>query len=454
MDHGLSIEKRVTKDLLRLAGEMDIPLVATNDLHYTHESDAKAHEAPLAIQSGSKLIEPTYDQGGSRFAFSGSGYYLKTPAEMRALFREMPEACDNTLEIAEKCEVSFDTSANYMPKFPCPPGEDETSWLIKEVEKGLEYRYPDGIPDDVRKQADYELDIIISMGFPGYFLVVADFINWSKDNGIRVGPGRGSGAGSMVAYAMRITDLDPLQHGLFFERFLNPDRVSMPDFDVDFDDRRRGEVIEYVTRKYGDERVAMIVTYGTIKTKQALKDSARVLGKPFSLGERLTKALPPAEMAGHSARRHREPRVEAVQGGRGVPRIRRHRPRGEGDVRDGEGPRGTQAPVGRPRGRRHHVLGPDHRRHPDHAPLPGRPGHHPVRLPDLRGPRADQDGLPRSAEPHDHLRRRREHQSQPGLRPRSRTPGARRPGRLRTPHPRGHARRLPARRRRPARAAG
>nr|WP_152348821.1 DNA polymerase III subunit alpha [Brevibacterium sp. CFH 10365] len=297
MDHGLSIEKRVTKDLIRLSKELDIPLVATNDLHYTHESDAKAHEALLAIQSGSKLIEPTYDQGGSRFAFSGSGYYLKTPAEMRSLFKEFPEACDNTLEIAEKCEVSFDTSANYMPKFPCPPGEDETSWLIKEVAKGLDYRYPDGVPDDVRRQADYELDIIISMGFPGYFLVVADFINWSKDNGIRVGPGRGSGAGSMVAYAMRITDLDPLQHGLFFERFLNPDRVSMPDFDVDFDDRRRGEVIEYVTEKYGDERVAMIVTYGTIKTKMALKDSARVLGKPFSMGERLTKALPPAEMA-------------------------------------------------------------------------------------------------------------------------------------------------------------
>ncbi|MDN5586570.1 MAG: DNA polymerase III subunit alpha [Brevibacterium sp.] len=297
MDHGLSIEKRVTKDLIRLSKEMDIPLVATNDLHYTHESDAKAHEALLAIQSGSKLIEPTYDQGGSRFAFSGSGYYLKSAAEMRALFSEFPEACDNTLEIAEKCEVSFDTSANYMPKFPCPPGEDETSWLVKEVQTGLEYRYPGGIPDDVRKQADYELDIIISMGFPGYFLVVADFINWSKDNGIRVGPGRGSGAGSMVAYAMRITDLDPLKHGLFFERFLNPDRVSMPDFDVDFDDRRRGEVIDYVTRKYGDERVAMIVTYGTIKTKMALKDSARVLGKPFSMGERLTKALPPAEMA-------------------------------------------------------------------------------------------------------------------------------------------------------------
>jgi DNA polymerase-3 subunit alpha len=297
MDHGLDIERRVTGDLLRLAKELNLPLVATNDLHYTHEHDAKAHEALLAIQSGSTLLEPTYDNGGSRFAFSGSGYYLKSPQEMRELFRDHPDACDNTLLIAERCEVSFNTGANYMPRFPCPEGEDETSWLVKEVDKGLHYRYPQGIPDKVRKQADYELDVITSMGFPGYFLVVADFINWAKNNGIRVGPGRGSGAGSMVAYAMRITDLDPLHHGLIFERFLNPDRVSMPDFDVDFDDRRRPEVIDYVTRKYGDERVAMIVTYGTIKTKQALKDSSRVLGYPFSMGEQLTKALPPAVMA-------------------------------------------------------------------------------------------------------------------------------------------------------------
>ncbi|MCV9995317.1 DNA polymerase III subunit alpha [Paeniglutamicibacter sp. ZC-3] len=297
MDHGLDIERRVTQDLLRLSKELNIPLVATNDLHYTHEHDAKAHEALLAINSGSTLDEPTYDQGGSRFAFSGSGYYLKSPAEMRHLFKELPEACDNTLLIAERAEVSFDTSANYMPRFPCPPGEDETSWLIKEVDKGLHYRYPGGIPEASRKQADFELDVIIKMGFPGYFLVVADFINWSKDNGIRVGPGRGSGAGSMVAYAMRITDLDPLVHGLIFERFLNPERVSMPDFDVDFDDRRRSEVIRYVTEKYGDERVSMIVTYGSIKTKQALKDSSRVLGYPFSMGESLTKALPPAVMA-------------------------------------------------------------------------------------------------------------------------------------------------------------
>lgn len=297
MDHGLDIERRVTGDLLRLAKELNLPLVATNDLHYTHEHDAKAHEALLAIQSGSTLLEPTYDNGGSRFAFSGSGYYLKSPREMRELFRDHPDACDNTLLIAERCEVSFNTGANYMPRFPCPPGEDETSWLVKEVAKGLEYRYPGGVPDNVRAQADYELGVITSMGFPGYFLVVADFINWAKNNGIRVGPGRGSGAGSMVAYAMRITDLDPLRHGLIFERFLNPDRVSMPDFDVDFDDRRRSEVIDYVTRKYGDERVAMIVTYGTIKTKQALKDSSRVLGYPFSMGETLTKALPPAVMA-------------------------------------------------------------------------------------------------------------------------------------------------------------
>src|SRR4029079_9517960 len=207
-----------------------------------------------------------------------------------------PEACDNTLLVAEQCEVTFNTSANYMPNYPVPAGEDENSWFIKEVETGLHVRYPDGIPDDVRKQAEFETEVITKMGFPGYFLVVADFINWAKNNGIRVGPGRGSGAGSMAAYAMRITDLDPLRHGLIFERFLNPDRVSMPDFDVDFDERRRGEVIRYVTEKYGDERVAQIVTYGTIKAKQALKDSSRVLGYPFGMGEKLTKAMPPAIM--------------------------------------------------------------------------------------------------------------------------------------------------------------
>ncbi|WP_422387535.1 DNA polymerase III subunit alpha [Arthrobacter sulfonylureivorans] len=290
MDHGLDIERNVQTDLRKLARELGLPFVATNDLHYTHAEDAKSHAALLCVQSGSSLADP------KRFKFDADEFYLKSPAEMRAIFRDVPEACDNTLLIAERCNVEFNTKASYMPVFPVPEGENEESWFVKEVEKGLQYRFPTGIPDDVRKQAEYEIGIILQMGFPGYFLVVADFINWSKDHGIRVGPGRGSGAGSMVAYAMRITDLNPLKHGLIFERFLNPDRVSMPDFDVDFDDRRRPEVIKYVTEKYGDDRVAMIVTYGTIKAKQALKDSSRVMGYPFSTGERLTKAMPPDVM--------------------------------------------------------------------------------------------------------------------------------------------------------------
>ncbi len=290
MDHGIEIETRVLKDLLRLSETIGAPLVATNDLHYVKQEDSASQEALLAINSGSTLSDP------DRFKFDGDGYYVKSAAEMRRIWAELPEACDNTLRIAEQCEVSFNTSANYMPNYPCPPGENETSWFVKEVEKGLHLRYPGGIPDEVRKQAEYETEVITQMGFPGYFLVVADFINWAKDHGIRVGPGRGSGAGSMAAYAMKITDLDPLQHGLIFERFLNPDRVSMPDFDVDFDERRRGEVIRYVTEKYGEDRVAQIVTYGTIKAKQALKDSARLLGMPFAMGEKLTKAMPPAIM--------------------------------------------------------------------------------------------------------------------------------------------------------------
>ncbi|MCJ1674228.1 MULTISPECIES: DNA polymerase III subunit alpha [unclassified Rathayibacter] len=290
MDHGLDIERRVIGDVIRLAKDLDLPLVATNDLHYTHAHDATSHAALLCVQSGTTLDDP------KRFKFDADEFYLKSPREMRQVFRDHPEACDNTLLIAERCDVQFDTSANYMPRFPVPEGETEDTWFVKEVEAGLNERYPDGISQEVRDRADYETRVILQMGFPGYFLVVADFINWSKRNGIRVGPGRGSGAGSMAAYAMKITDLDPLKHGLIFERFLNPDRVSMPDFDVDFDDRRRGEVIRYVTDKYGDERVAQIVTYGTIKAKQALKDASRVLGFPFGMGEKLTKAMPPAIM--------------------------------------------------------------------------------------------------------------------------------------------------------------
>ncbi len=293
MDHGLAIENKVRDGLLRLAKDLSLPIIATNDSHYVNPGDAKAHEHLLCVSSGSTMSDP------KRFKFSGDSYYVKSPEEMRELWADrngLPEACDNTLLIAERCNVEFNTSANYMPRFPVPVGESEDSWFVKEVEKGLAYRYPQGIPDEARKRADFEVGVITQMGFPGYFLVVADFINWAKENGIRVGPGRGSGAGSIAAYAMRITDLDPLEHGLLFERFLNPDRVSMPDFDIDFDERRRGEVIRYVSDKYGSDRVSMIVTYGTIKAKQAVKDSSRILGYPYGMGDRITKAMPAAVM--------------------------------------------------------------------------------------------------------------------------------------------------------------
>ena len=288
MDHGLDIETRVRADLLRIARELNLPLVATNDLHYVHSHDAEAHDVLLCVSAGANKDTP------NRFKFDGNGYYLKSPEEMRHLFAELPEACDNTLAIAERCHTVFDEGmGTYMPRFDVPAGESESSWFVKEVDRGLEARFPDGVPDYAREQVAFEEKVIIEKGYAGYFLVVADFINWAKNHGIRVGPGRGSGAGSMCAFAMRITDLDPVPHGLFFERFLNPERPSMPDFDIDFDERRRGEVIRYVSEKYGDDRVCQIVTYGTIKAKQAIKDAGRVLGKPFGLGEQLTKAFTP-----------------------------------------------------------------------------------------------------------------------------------------------------------------
>jgi len=294
MDHGLLIEKRVRDGLLQLSHDLAIPVIATNDSHYVNREDAPAHEHLLCVSSGSVMSDP------KRFKLDGDGYYIKSAAEMRELWEGkhgMKDACDNTLLIAERCEVTFtEGNGTYMPRFPVPDGGTEEAWFRREVENGLERRYPEGISAAVRERADFEMGVILQMGFPGYFLVVADFINWAKDNRIRVGPGRGSGAGSMCAYALRITDLDPLEHGLLFERFLNPERVSMPDFDIDFDERRRSEVIRYVSEKYGEDRVSMIITYGTIKAKQAVKDSSRILGYPFAMGDRITKAMPAAVM--------------------------------------------------------------------------------------------------------------------------------------------------------------
>ncbi|CAB4564529.1 unannotated protein [freshwater metagenome] len=286
MDHSLDIEKRVRDDLLRLAKDLSLPLVATNDLHYVEKADHSAHEALLCVQTGTNLNDPR------RFKFESQEYYLKSSQEMRSIFSELESAADNTLLIAERCEIDFEKQ-DLLPRFPVPEGETEAGWFEKEVWKGMQRRYPGGFSEKHWQQVEYEIEVIIKMGFPGYFLVVSDFIAWARSQGIRVGPGRGSAAGSLASYALGITELDPLVHDLIFERFLNPERLSMPDIDVDFDDRRRPEVIRYVTDKYGDDRVAQIVTFGTIKAKQAIKDAARVLGKPYSVGERLTKAMPP-----------------------------------------------------------------------------------------------------------------------------------------------------------------
>ncbi len=290
MDHQIDIESRVKVDLLKLAAELNLPLLATNDLHYTYHGDAAAHAALLCVQSGTTLADP------KRFRFDNDEFYLKTPAQMREIFKDIPESCDNTLLIAERCGISLRENENLLPAFTVPEGETEDSWLRKEAVKGLREKLGDRATEEYRTRLQYELDVMIKMGFPGYFLVVADLVAHAKKVGIRVGPGRGSAAGSLVAYALGITGLDPIEHGLLFERFLNPERISMPDIDLDFDERRRAEMIRYATEKYGEDRVAQIITYGTIKSKQALKDATRVLGLAYAVGEKLTKALPPSVM--------------------------------------------------------------------------------------------------------------------------------------------------------------
>ncbi len=290
MDHNLEIERRAKEDLLRLSKDLGLPLVATNDLHYTFAEDATAHEALLCIQSGSTLADP------KRFKFENGEFYLKSAAQMRALFSELPQACDNTLLIAERCDVSLRENENLLPKFTVPDGETEVSWLVKKSEAGLRDRCGENPEPKYVERLAYELDVMSKMGFAGYFLVVADLVAYARSQNIWVGPGRGSAAGSLVSYSLGITGLDPIKHGLLFERFLNPERISMPDIDLDFDERRRGDMIRYATEKYGEDRVAQIITYGTIKSKQAIKDSTRVLGYPYAAGDKLTKALPPSVM--------------------------------------------------------------------------------------------------------------------------------------------------------------
>ena len=289
-DHGLAPQRRIMGDLLDIAKRIDVPLLATNDAHYTRQEEHDSHDALLCIQTGSLRNEP------GRLRFDGSEHYLKTAEQMRHLFPDddFPRACDNTLWIAERAEVDLQFGQILLPQFPVPSGETEVTYLRKLVETGARERYGQDPDAGVWDRVEHELKIIEEMGFPAYFLIVWDLIRHARESGIRVGPGRGSAAGSIVAYALRITDIDPIRYGLLFERFLNPGRKSMPDIDMDFDDRYRAEMIRYASEKYGHDRVAQIITFSTIKGKQAIRDSARVMGHPYSLGDRVAKAMPPA----------------------------------------------------------------------------------------------------------------------------------------------------------------
>ncbi len=299
MDHGLDIEARVRSELLEIGRKLDLPPLVTNDCHYVLESQAQAHEAMLCVQTGKTL----HDE--DRFKFDGSGYYIKTAEQMRDLWDStVPDGCDNTLWIAERVqdygEIWEEHPHDRMPVADVPEGYTPTSWLHHEVMVGLEDRFHgQQVPQEYIDRAEYEISVIDMKGYPSYFLIVAEIIKHARSIGIWVGPGRGSAAGALVAYALTVTNIDPIEHGLLFERFLNPERPSAPDIDIDFDDRRRGEMIRYAAERWGEDKIAQVITFGTVKTKQALKDSARVqFGQPgYQIADRIAKVLPPAIMA-------------------------------------------------------------------------------------------------------------------------------------------------------------
>ena len=305
-ENGLPEQKIVNEAVVKFGRENGIPLVATNDCHYMTPEDATAQEVLLCIQTGK-----TYDDE-NRMRMTSQEFYFKTPEEMRKAFDYCPEACDNTLRIADKCNVELnwtDEKGNqiyHLPDFPIETSETTNEYFTRMSKEGLEERFlgphfkklveqPNWETELKQKYYDrlkYEVDMIIQMGFPGYFLIVSDFIKWSKDNGIPVGPGRGSGAGSLVAYALKITNIDPIPYNLLFERFINPERISMPDFDVDFCQSGRGRVIEYVTQKYGEDNVGQIITFGKLQAKAVIKDVSRVYGLSFSEADVLSKLIP------------------------------------------------------------------------------------------------------------------------------------------------------------------
>lgn len=284
-DHGIPTQKLVNRLLVRMSRELNIELVATNDVHYTYEDDAEAHDILLCIQTGKKVNDE------DRMRYEGGQYYLKSEEEMRELFSYAPQALDNTHKIAKRCNVEIEFGVTKLPKYDVPEGFTSESYLEHLCMEGLVKRYGERAAE-LEERLDYELSVIKKMGYVDYFLIVWDFINYAKSNGIAVGPGRGSAAGSIVAYCLEITDIDPIKYNLIFERFLNPERVSMPDIDIDFCYERRPEVIDYVMKKYGKDRVVQIVTFGTLAAKGVIKDVGRVLDMPYSVTDSLSKMIP------------------------------------------------------------------------------------------------------------------------------------------------------------------
>ena len=284
-DHGIPLQRQVNQGIMRLSKELNIPLVATNDCHYINAEDWEAHDILLCIQTGKKVSDE------NRMRYEGGQYYVKSEEEMRQLFPYAPEAIENTHKIAERCNVEIEFGVTKLPRFDVPDGYDSWGYLNHLCDEGFALRYPD---DDgtLRARLDYELGTIKSMGYVDYFLIVWDFINFAKSHGIAVGPGRGSAAGSIVAYCLKITDIDPIRYQLLFERFLNPERVSMPDIDVDFCYERRQEVIDYVVEKYGKDQVAQIVTFGTLAARGVIRDVGRVMDLPYSLCDQVSKMVP------------------------------------------------------------------------------------------------------------------------------------------------------------------
>lgn len=290
-DHGIADQQRTNPQLIEISRAIGAPLLATNDTHYTHREDHAAHDALLCVQTGCTISDP------NRFRFEGQEHYLKTAQEMRWLFRDVPEACDNSLLIAERANVIIEFGKSVLPDFPIPQGfTKEEEYLRHLTLQGAEQRWGAPLPMSVVERLTYELRIIADTGFSSYFLIVWDLIRYAREHGIRVGPGRGSAAGCAVAYCLRITDLDPIKYDLLFERFLNPSRISMPDIDMDFDSRYRDQMIRYASEKYGRDHVAQIITFGTIKARNAVRDAARVLGYPYGMGDKIAKLMPPLVM--------------------------------------------------------------------------------------------------------------------------------------------------------------